>query len=145
MHTACKTVRRHVLNILSASAMSEALPQVGIQTTCFDFPSHVIIDAISTSWWYRFGTEALGSSSGERGPGGQPAEHETAVHPGSRDGEQHSWQRKQEHRKQIQESDDCPRLGTRLICRCCIQFWSPQYSPCSWNISGPNWIKPWLI
>lgn len=49
---------------------------------------------------------------GAKGPGGQQAEHEPAVHPGSRDGEQHPWQCKQEHRKQIKESDGCPLLGT---------------------------------
>lgn len=53
---------------------------------------------------------ALGK--GAEGPGGQQAEHEPAVNPGSRDGEQHPWQCKQEHRKQIKESDVCPLLST---------------------------------
>lgn len=50
--------------------MSEALPQVGIQTTCFDSPSHFIISIILLSVLHgnRFlAPKLLGSSSGERG------------------------------------------------------------------------------
>lgn len=65
---------------------------------------------VTQAWDQQSGEQLMRKGAG--GPGGQRAEHELAVHLGSGDGEEHQWLCKQEHRKQIKESDNCLLLST---------------------------------